>query len=892
MNDVDTWIDALDANTRNAAIPTVAGITPDVTLAYLVQQNLPRTQLPVFDGSPTKWVNFITKFRDVVHLQQYLNDTQRCLHLVQQLEGQAERAVSGFTHDSRGYVWSLQRLKFLFGQKAKVAQATLRQVTQGPALPRNDDAAVVEFYHTVSDCLITLRMLNYVADLYSTETLRLSVKRLPVNLKRKWAERSVAIRGRGAEPSLLHLEQWLQSTVLVLQEVEIPVSTSSGGKPRDVKKLNVNLVGVNSCLSCGGKHRPRIPFWKCEVYQKAKPGKRFDLVKNLERCINCLKNGHSVDKCESTNTCHVKDCEEKHHTTLHEHFTTSTGDSKDGVTGTTAVVNSVAVGKVTTDVKDCFLQTVPVVLKAGKRSCSTYALLDTCATNTLIRDDLARNLRLTGKLAPVMVGTFKDEPELMNFEEVTFDIDSKDGTNSFAVEAGLVVPADRFHMPEKPRLVRCTDDDFYTHLDGIDLDAIKPNQIGILIGADVAEALLPVDVRCGSRNQPLAVKTKFGWTLFGGASKNSALTINRISVRRISEDEVNNALVSFWSEDKVPTISINTVSVVKDELSEALEKFWKVGQEPIAMKENAMSQEDVEALEKLDNETELVDNTYRVPMLWKDPSVQFPKNLPMVLKRFALLQKRLVGDPEMLQKSMAVIEGYIHKGYARKLSPEEARTIGPRTWYLPIHPVTNPNKPGKVRLVNDAAAQYHGTSLNKSLITGPDLLNSLIGVLLRFRVGPVAISADVEEMFLRIRTTEEDSDSLRFLWKDDFHNNDSPDTYKMLVHIFGAKDSPTVANYALKRTARDNSDKFDALTFETALRSFYVDDCLKSDDSYATAITLVKQLIEMMKLGNFRLTKFISNSKTVLDALPPSEVSPTVSVDIDIEKCARALCLS
>ena len=248
MNDVDTWIDALDANTRNAAIPTVAGITPDVTLAYLVQQNLPRTQLPVFDGSPTKWVNFITKFRDVVHLQQYLNDTQRCLHLMQQLEGQAERAVSGFTHDSRGYVWSLQRLKFLFGQKAKVAQATLRQVTQGPALPRNDDAAVVEFYHTVSDCLITLRMLNYVADLYSTETLRLSVKRLPVNLKRKWAERSVAIRGRGAEPSLLHLEQWLQSTVLVLQEVEIPVSTSSGGKPRDVKRLNVNLVWVNSCM--------------------------------------------------------------------------------------------------------------------------------------------------------------------------------------------------------------------------------------------------------------------------------------------------------------------------------------------------------------------------------------------------------------------------------------------------------------------------------------------------------------------------------------------------------------------------------------------------------------------------------------------------------------------
>ena len=73
------------------------------------------------------------------------------------------------------------------------------------------------------------------------------------------------------------------------------------------------------------------------------------------------------------------------------------------------------------------------------------------------------------------------------------------------------------------------------NLDGIDLDAIKPNQIGILIGADVPQALIPVDVRHGSQDQPLAVKTKFGWTLFGGASKSSALIINKISVHRISE---------------------------------------------------------------------------------------------------------------------------------------------------------------------------------------------------------------------------------------------------------------------------------------------------------------------------------------------------------------------
>ena len=75
---------------------------------------------------------------------------------------------------------------------------------------------------------------------------------------------------------------------------------------------------------------------------------------------------------------------------------------------------------------------------------------------------------------------------------------------------------------------------------------------------------------------------------------------------------------------------------------------------------------------------------------------------------------------------------YIDKGYAVKLPDEEiAHTCG-RTWYLPHHGVINPNKP-KVRVVFDAAAEYDGTSLNKELLQGPQLNNSLIRVLFRFR---------------------------------------------------------------------------------------------------------------------------------------------------------------
>ena len=60
-------------------------------------------------------------------------------------------------------------------------------------------------------------------------------------------------------------------------------------------------------------------------------------------------------------------------------------------------------------------------------------------------------------------------------------------------------------------------------------------------------------------------------------------------------------------------------------------------------------------------------------------------------------------------------------------------------------------KTDKIRVVFDAAAKNKGQSLNLSLFTGPDLLNSLIGVLLRFRNNNTAIVADVEAMFHQVR---------------------------------------------------------------------------------------------------------------------------------------------
>lgn len=63
--------------------------------------------------------------------------------------------------------------------------------------------------------------------------------------------------------------------------------------------------------------------------------------------------------------------------------------------------------------------------------------------------------------------------------------------------------------------------------------------------------------------------------------------------------------------------------------------------------------------------------------------------------------------------------------------------------------------------VFDSSAQFHGVSLNDVLLT--DLNNSLLGVLLRFRHGPIAISADIEQMFHSFVVREDHSNFLHFL---------------------------------------------------------------------------------------------------------------------------------
>ena len=151
--------------------------------------------------------------------------------------------------------------------------------------------------------------------------------------------------------------------------------------------------------------------------------------------------------------------------------------------------------------------------------------------------------------------------------------------------------------------------------------------------------------------------------------------------------------------------------------------------------------------------------------------------------------------------------------------------------------------------------------LSQELLTGPDLTNLIVGVLIRFRQGEVAFMADIESMCYQVRVLQFQQSFIKFLWWENHNIEQEPSDFAMCAHVFGGVSSASCSNYDLKRTATDNADQYGKEAAEVVRINIYMDDLLKPVDDPKTAMILVKNVVDMYKSGRFHLTKFISNNR-------------------------------
>lgn len=132
----------------------------------------------------------------------------------------------------------------------------------------------------------------------------------------------------------------------------------------------------------------------------------------------------------------------------------------------------------------------------------------------------------------------------------------------------------------------------------------------------------------------------------------------------------------------------------------------------------------------------------------------------------------------------------------------------------------------------------------------------------------MALMADIQPMFHQVNVAKEHVVFLRVLWWADGNLEQGPVEHRMTVHLFGATSSPSCACFALRKTAEDSHDIFPVEVIDTVNRNFYMDDLLKSLPSEEDTVTMVNNLRAICNRGGFYLTKWVSNSRKVLQNIP------------------------
>ncbi|XP_075264069.1 uncharacterized protein LOC142355955 [Convolutriloba macropyga] len=316
----------------------------------------------------------------------------------------------------------------------------------------------------------------------------------------------------------------------------------------------------------------------------------------------------------------------------------------------------------------------------------------------------------------------------------------------------------------------------HSHLQNIRFPAIRDNRIVILIGADAFTATVPRQFTTGPTGTPYGVNTLLGWTLTG----------------RRQDDPDEDLFQLFWT---IEGVNFNQCSSKGQFL------------------------DDKEALSFLNDIIKHIGDRFQIGLPWKKDT-KLPNNYFMAKVQWHALQQRLERDTNLRERYEETIKKDLDKSYITTADPSCRHSV----WYLPHHPVINKQKPDKICRVTNAASKYKGTSLKDALLTGPDLLCNLHGLLLRFRQYSVAITADIKAMFM-IGIQPQDQDYL-------------------CGHRIAMKRSSTTIDSFLEPHAH-------LLTYSSE------EEARRSADEIKT----------VLHTGGFNLTKFLSNRPAALDNL-------------------------
>lgn len=829
---------------------------------------LARIEIPEFDGNAKDWPLFYATFQNAVHLNPSLSVTEKMFYLASKLKDKAKNIYAGFVPSAENYETIYSALVSKFEDKRNLAGTYLNQMFSLKPIASATADNLENLIDQFSNSYLALNNLKL------TDLCDFVMSHALLNRLDKETARLFEMENRGKEiPTLEDLISFVRDRIKVLNRTgdnTNNVSISTKFKPQNTTSRNSPrsfVVNNNACPLCKDSSHERL--YSCPKFKALNPRERYDYVKKLRACINCLSLQHNTNACKSENRCFH--CKKSHHSTLcfqtdnrspvvgsmiasaNLHGRIDNKGNSPGSTDRQTIASSSSVSNKPVDNVTSFCSMsansksprkthnvlLGTVLADVKRSDGTVGqvriLIDNGSQNHFISRRACKKLGIRifhDSTERSVNGIGSSSQSIIGMADITL-MSRYDTTFSLKIRP-LVLKTIASDLPS------CEFDisplSYIGDLQLADPNFNKPAEIDILLGAEIFMEILRPEKLLGPPGKPDLLETAFGYLLLGSIASlpchnNSACNDNDHAFFSSGDDSIETLVSKFWELESVPTQT-----------------------------HMSKSEKECEDFYALNTHRDNTTGRYVTALPFSQPTSMLGDSLTTASRCLSSLERRFQTNTALKQEYDNVMRDYLERNI---ISPASALTD--KDYYvIPHHGVCRMDKPLRVVLNASAKCIDTNVSLNDCLHSGPNLQADLTAIILKFRLFPIALTADIKQMFLAIGIREEDRRFLNILYK--FDEDDTAKLYNFNRVCFGLRCSPYLAMKTVKQLAHDETDL--PIASDIASNHLYMDDLGVSVATAEEGVQLSQNLIELFKRGGFDLVKFVSNSPEVLKAIP------------------------
>jgi len=874
--------------------------------------NTPKIELPSFKGTdPLEFARFIALFNPTVHWNNQLDNAEKFIHLLNCLKtSEAKAPINAIQPLPDNYQLAYDKLYNWFADE-EVASNLLMDALQQLSMDERKPDSVIKFYNELDSNIRCLNSLNM-------NTVQLGVFLLPKiernmgegRMIEEWSRKKEEAKAKGKVLTLADMQHFLAGKAREKYHMKVREKARAKERTEQVREkvkpkrttAVVNFkTGVKEytprkkCIVCGLSHGKVEDLRTCKVFMQLQPQARFAIAKNERFCFKCLCNTpHKYKECEKAP---CEKCKKTSHDVLlcfhkegqniktfateaepcedpYDPYTYSDDDEEEEPEDECEFedetvpdeypkegepegndppdqVQPVSVNHIRTS------KSVDVLMQTLKCSVGNYNDPSRTATLRVSLDSMSERSFITKRAADLL--QLEGPTEWLNIITASGETGPQGHTRTKFFIQGLTpktrdfqVNVEGFVINHLTKIHSRLAEELKPHklFPQISQEEISPipelnEEVDVLLGGDYFFDVLgeKAAIRAKKPNEGLVLQAShLGYFLCG----------------KTASTEFKNTAKCFLTSIQAP--------VTNDVLNRNILRMCEADDIPDMKADKKLTVSELRAEEIFDKTTTYANKQYTVSIPFVENVADIkPNSKKMALDRLSKQEKKLEEDPVLKKLYRQEMNDLIEAPFVREVDQKDVDEN--KDYYIPHFAIVKLDRSTtQLRVIMDAAAKVRDTSLNDMSDNGPKLQTEQPGIILRSRIKPIMIMADVSKMYHRVLVNPDDRRMMRFFWRD-CDPTVAPKVYEWLVLWFGLISAPYLALKVTLVHLMKFQDEFPEAVKKLIIDRF-IDDLFTGMKSIQEGIQMVSQMIKIMQEASLFLTKWASNCPEVLEHLP------------------------